>query len=73
MHLRTAVVVGGMGEGNQLRDIKAGAQVVIATPGRLCDYLDRRLINLSGTATVVLDEADRMSRYGVPALAAHHP
>ena len=64
MHIRTAVVVGGMSESNQLRDIKAGAQVVIATPGRLCDYLDRRLIDLSGTATVVLDEADRMLDMG---------
>ncbi len=64
MHIRTAVVVGGMSESNQLRDIKAGAEVVIATPGRLCDYLDRRLIDLSGAATVVLDEADRMLDMG---------
>ncbi|MBS1826646.1 MAG: DEAD/DEAH box helicase [Acidobacteria bacterium] len=64
MHIRTAVVVGGMGEGHQLRDIKAGAEVVIATPGRLCDYLDRRLIDLSGATTVVLDEADRMLDMG---------
>jgi ATP-dependent RNA helicase RhlE len=64
MNIRTAVVVGGMGEGNQLRDIKAGAQVVIATPGRLCDYLDRRLVDLSGTTSVVLDEADRMLDMG---------
>ena len=64
MHIRTAVVVGGMSESNQLRDIKAGAEVVIATPGRLCDYLDRRLIDLSRTATVVLDEADRMLDMG---------
>src|SRR3954452_15606025 len=42
MHIRTAVVVGGMSESNQLRDVKAGSQVVIATPGRLCDYIDRR-------------------------------
>ncbi len=64
MHIRTAVVVGGMSESNQLRDIQAGAEVVIATPGRLCDYLDRRLIDLSGAATVVLDEADRMLDMG---------
>ncbi|MFN7932515.1 MAG: DEAD/DEAH box helicase [Bryobacteraceae bacterium] len=63
-HIRTAVVVGGMKEGGQLRDIKAGAEVVIATPGRLCDYLERRLIDLSGTQTVVLDEADRMLDMG---------
>src|ERR1700734_3035989 len=69
MRIRTAVVVGGMSETNQLRDIRAGAEVVIATPGRLCDYLERRLIDLSGTATVVLDEADRMLDMGfLPAL-----
>jgi ATP-dependent RNA helicase RhlE len=64
MHIRTAVVVGGLSEANQLRDIKAGAEVVIATPGRLCDYLERRLIDLSRAGTVVLDEADRMLDMG---------
>ena len=64
MHIRTAVVVGGMSEKAQLHDIQAGAEVVIATPGRLCDYLDRRLIDLSRAATVVLDEADRMLDMG---------
>ncbi len=64
MHIRTAVVVGGLSEAHQLRDIKAGAEVVIATPGRLCDYLERRLIDLSRTGTVVLDEADRMLDMG---------
>jgi len=64
MRIRTAVVVGGMSETNQLRDIQAGAEVAIATPGRLCDYLERRLIDLSRTATVVLDEADRMLDLG---------
>lgn len=64
MHIRTVVVVGGMSEKAQLRDIQAGAEVVIATPGRLCDYLDRRLIDLSRAVTVVLDEADRMLDMG---------
>ncbi|HEY4088869.1 MAG TPA: DEAD/DEAH box helicase, partial [Bryobacteraceae bacterium] len=64
MRIRTAVVVGGMSESAQLQDIRAGAEVVIATPGRLCDYLERRLIDLSRSATVVLDEADRMLDMG---------
>jgi ATP-dependent RNA helicase RhlE len=64
IRIRTAVVVGGMSESSQLQDIQAGAEVVIATPGRLCDYLDRRLIDLSGAASVVLDEADRMLDMG---------
>jgi ATP-dependent RNA helicase RhlE len=64
MRIRTAVVVGGLSEVTQLRDIKAGAEVVIATPGRLCDYLQRQLIDLSRTKTIVLDEADRMLDMG---------
>ena len=62
--IRTAVVVGGLSEGNQLRDIKAGAEIVIATPGRLCDFLQRRLVNLAQTSMIVLDEADRMLDMG---------
>jgi ATP-dependent RNA helicase RhlE len=64
VQIRTAVVVGGMSEKAQLHDIQAGAEVVIATPGRLCDYLDRRLIDLSRVRAVVLDEADRMLDMG---------
>src|SRR5262249_17810910 len=64
MRIRTAVVVGGMSENNQLRDIKAGAEVVIATPGRLCDFLQRNLVNLSQVSMIVLDEADRMLDMG---------
>src|SRR5690606_26270084 len=62
--LQAAVVVGGVSEGTQLRSLRNGAQIVIATPGRLCDFLDRRLINLSKTAFLVLDEADRMLDMG---------
>jgi ATP-dependent RNA helicase RhlE len=69
--IRTAVVVGGMSEARQLQAIKRGAQVVIATPGRLCDFLQRRLIDLSGVRTVVLDEADRMLDMGfLPSIRA---
>jgi ATP-dependent RNA helicase RhlE len=71
MRIRTAVVVGGLSEARQLRDVKAGAEVVIATPGRLCDYLERRLIDFSCTNTVVIDEADRMLDMGfLPSLRA---
>lgn len=63
-HIRTAVVVGGMSEDRQLRDIEKGAEIVIATPGRLCDFLDRRLFSLSQTTMLVLDEADRMLDMG---------
>src|SRR5437879_8554608 len=55
-----ALVVGGLPEGRQLDTIHNGARLVVATPGRLEDYLDRRLISLRGVKTLVLDEADRM-------------
>lgn len=62
--LRSAVVVGGLGEAAQLQCIRRGAQVLIATAGRLQDFLDRRLVNLSGVRILVLDEADRMLDMG---------
>ncbi len=69
LNLQTAVVVGGMNENTQLRNLRRGAQIVIATPGRLCDFLDRKLIDLSNVRAVVLDEADRMLDMGfLPAL-----
>jgi len=61
---RAAVVVGGMSEQTQLNAIRRGAQVVIATPGRLNDYLDRKLVKLGSASTLVLDEADRMLDMG---------
>ncbi len=67
-NIRAAVVVGGLNESTQLRAMRT-ARVVIATPGRLCDFLDRKLINLSTIQTLVLDEADRMLDMGfLPAL-----
>jgi len=62
--LRSAVVVGGLGEHAQLQSIKKGAQVLIATAGRLYDFLSRGLINLNGVKILVLDEADRMLDMG---------
>ena len=62
--IRAAVVVGGMSESGQLKSLRQGAQIVIATPGRLSDFLDRRLVNLSAVRIVVLDEADRMLDMG---------
>ena len=62
--IRAAVVVGGLNEQTQLRQIRAGARVLIATPGRLVDFLDRRLVKLAKANIVVLDEADRMLDMG---------
>ena len=69
--IRSAVVVGGMSEARQLQTIRKGAQVLIATPGRLQDFLDRRLVTLEAVRIVVLDEADRMLDMGFqPAVEA---
>jgi ATP-dependent RNA helicase RhlE len=62
--IRAAVVVGGMSEQKQLQAMKRGVQVVIATPGRLCDFLKRKLVALDGVKIAVLDEADRMLDMG---------
>jgi len=64
-----ALVVGGLPEGRQLDAIRRGARLVVATPGRLEDYMDRRLVSLVGVKTLVLDEADRMLDMGfLPAI-----
>jgi ATP-dependent RNA helicase RhlE len=62
--IRSAVAVGGLSEGQQLRAIRGGAQVIIATPGRLSDFLERKIVSLSQVRTFVLDEADRMLDMG---------
>ncbi len=62
--VRAAVVVGGMSEQAQLLNIRKGAQVLIATPGRLSDFLNRRLVRLGSVRHLVLDEADRMLDMG---------
>jgi ATP-dependent RNA helicase RhlE len=67
--LPAALVVGGLAEGQQLRAIRNGANIIVATPGRLEDYLDRNLINLRNVQVLVLDEADRMLDMGfLPAI-----
>ncbi|MBI5282771.1 MAG: DEAD/DEAH box helicase [Candidatus Solibacter usitatus] len=67
--IRSAAVVGGMNEQRQLLAIRQGAQVLIATPGRLCDFLERRLVKLNAVRVLVLDEADRMLDMGfLPAI-----
>jgi len=64
-----AVVVGGLSEGKQLQSLRNGARLVIATPGRLEDFLDRNLIDLRALRVLVLDEADRMLDMGfLPAI-----
>jgi len=56
--------VGGMGIGRQISELRYNYNVIIGTPGRLKDLITRRIINLSGFNTIVLDEADRMLDMG---------
>jgi ATP-dependent RNA helicase RhlE len=64
-----ALVVGGLAENHQLKALRNGARLVVATPGRLEDYLGRNLIRFSALQALVLDEADRMLDMGfLPAI-----
>ena len=66
-HIRGAHVVavyGGASIGAQIRDLKRGVQIVVATPGRLIDLIERKAINLEQIEYVVLDEADEMLNMG---------
>jgi len=61
---KTALVIGGMAERPQIEAVRKGAGVIVATPGRLEDYLKRRLVDLSKVEILVLDESDRMVDMG---------
>ena len=61
---KAALVCGGLAEGPQLNAIRRGARLIVATPGRLEDYLSRGLVKLNGVKMLVLDEVDRMLDMG---------
>ncbi|ARP71025.1 ATP-dependent helicase [Streptomyces pluripotens] len=77
LRLRLATVVGGMSIGRQASALRSGAEVVVATPGRLKDLIERRDCQLGQVAVTVLDEADQMADMGfmpqVTALLDHVP
>jgi ATP-dependent RNA helicase RhlE len=62
--LKTTVVFGGVGYGKQTDELKAGADIVAATPGRLLDHLEQGTLHLDKVQFLVLDEADRMLDMG---------
>ncbi|WP_215447742.1 DEAD/DEAH box helicase [Streptomyces sp. ATCC 21386] len=64
LRLRLATVVGGMSLGRQASVLRGGAEVVVATPGRLKDLIDRGDCRLDQVAITVLDEADQMADMG---------
>lgn len=61
---KIVAVYGGSSIINQIKDIKSGAQVIVATPGRLMDLIDRKAVKLQNVQVVVLDEADEMLNMG---------
>jgi len=63
-HVRTCVVYGGADVVSQMRDLSRGCHLLVATPGRLVDMIDRGKIGLDNCMYLVLDEADRMLDMG---------
>jgi len=67
--LRLTAIYGGVGMGAQIQSLKHGTDIVVATPGRLIDHMQRRTIDLAAIEILTLDEADRMLDLGfLPAL-----
>ena len=62
--IRVVTVYGGANIQKQIEKLKKGAQIVVATPSRLQDHMNRRTVDLSHVTTVVLDEADEMLNMG---------
>jgi ATP-dependent RNA helicase RhlE len=62
--LKALAVYGGVSINNQIATLRRGVDIVVATPGRLIDHIQRNTINLSGVEVLVLDEADRMLDMG---------
>ncbi len=68
-HIKCASIIGGSGYGRQIDAIRRGVNILIATPGRLIDFMEQEMIDLSKIDTLVLDEADRMLDMGfLPAI-----
>ena len=67
--LRGAIIVGGVAMGPQVRQLRTGVDVIVATPGRLLDHLQQGNVRLGDVEVLVLDEADRMLDMGfLPAI-----
>jgi ATP-dependent RNA helicase RhlE len=64
LHLRTLAVYGGVNINGQFNALRHGVDIVVATPGRLLDHMQRRTIDLRHVEVLVLDEADRMFDMG---------
>lgn len=62
--IMSCAVYGGVGQGAQVKAIRDGAHIVVATPGRLLDLLEQRLMRITEVETFIIDEADRMLDMG---------
>jgi ATP-dependent RNA helicase RhlE len=62
--IKSAIIFGGVGQANQVRALKEGLDICIATPGRLIDLMNQGYVRFSGVEIFVLDEADRMLDMG---------
>ena len=62
--LKTVAIFGGVGQAPQVAALRGGVDILVATPGRLCDLIGQRLCDISGISMFVLDEADRMLDMG---------
>jgi ATP-dependent RNA helicase RhlE len=62
--IRSTTIYGGVGYDPQVRNLRAGPEIVVATPGRLLDHVEQRTIDLGLVEILVLDEADRMLDMG---------
>jgi ATP-dependent RNA helicase RhlE len=63
-HLNSAVIFGGVGINPQIKQLKHGVDILVATPGRLLDHMGQRTVDLSKVEILILDEADRMLDMG---------
>ena len=69
VQLRVIALFGGVGLGPQIQSLRRGTDIVVATPGRLLDHIQRRTVDLSAIEMLTVDEADRMLDMGfIPAL-----
>ena len=75
--LSVATIYGGASMDKQSREIRSGAQIVVATPGRLMDMMKRKMIKINHVSYVVLDEADEMLNMGfkedIDGILSHTP
>jgi ATP-dependent RNA helicase RhlE len=62
--LNSAVIFGGVGINPQIKQLKHGVDILVATPGRLLDHMEQRTVDLSKVEILILDEADRMLDMG---------